>query len=180
MQGILALRPGITPAPGLPCARGCSTAPKAPLCKGSWHGVAVTEGLLVQTMEIVSSRLSASRSHRRVTARTARRRGVPFTRVKGTKTRLGLRPKTPLTAKLRLDTNDVNIVRTAPRIRSQGACGAFYFGCSRGRIKITPYKRRLIPLREAVALAFRAGCTDASGVSGSSPSDFWLLFFTEK
>ena len=24
------------------------------------------------------------------------------------------------------------------------------------------------------------GCTDASGVSGSSPSDFWLLFFTEK
>ena len=27
---------------------------------------------------------------------TARRRGVPFTRVKGTKTRLGLRPKTPV------------------------------------------------------------------------------------
>ena len=55
---------------------------------------------------IVCSRLSASRSHRRVKACTARRRGVPFTRVKGTKTRLGLCPKTPLTLKLRLDTND--------------------------------------------------------------------------
>ena len=43
----------------------------------------------------IGSRLSASRSHRRVTACTARRRGVPFTCVKGTKTHLGLRPKTP-------------------------------------------------------------------------------------
>ena len=37
-------------------------------------------------------------------------------------------PQDPLTLKLRLDTNDVNIVRTAPQIRSQGACGAFYWG----------------------------------------------------
>ena len=44
---------------------------------------------------IVCSRLSASRSHRRVKACTARRRGVPFVRTKGTKIRLGLRPKTP-------------------------------------------------------------------------------------
>ena len=44
---------------------------------------------------IVCSRLSASRSHRKVTVCTPRRRGVPFTRVKGTKTRLGLCPKTP-------------------------------------------------------------------------------------
>ena len=43
----------------------------------------------------VCSRLSAPRSHRRVTACTARRRGVPFVRTKGTKTRLGLCPKTP-------------------------------------------------------------------------------------
>ena len=50
-----------------------------------------------------------------------------------------------------------SIVRTAPQIRSQGACGAFYFGFSRNRIKNQPYQRRLIPLREAVALAFRAG-----------------------
>ena len=35
----------------------------------------------------IGSRLSASRSHRRVTACTARRRGVPFTCVKGTKIR---------------------------------------------------------------------------------------------
>ena len=66
-------------------------------------------------------------------------------------------PQDPLTLKLRLDTNDVNIVRTAPQIRSQGACGAFYFGFSRNSIKNRPYKRRLIPLREAVDLAFRAG-----------------------
>ena len=44
----------------------------------------------------VFGRLKAARSHQRVTAGTARRRGVPFTRVKGTKTRLGLCPKTPL------------------------------------------------------------------------------------
>ena len=42
----------------------------------------------------------------------------------------------PPNAKLRLDTNDVNIVRTAPQIRSQGACGAFYVGFSRNQIKI--------------------------------------------
>ena len=41
---------------------------------------------------------------------------------------LGAVPQDPLTLKLRLDTNDVNIVRTAPQIRSQGACGAFYVG----------------------------------------------------
>ena len=41
---------------------------------------------------------------------------------------LGAVPQDPLTLKLRLDTNDVNIVRTAPQIRSQGVCGAFYFG----------------------------------------------------
>ena len=39
---------------------------------------------------------AAGRSHQRVAACTARRRGVPFTRVKGTKTRLGRCPKTPV------------------------------------------------------------------------------------
>ena len=58
---------------------------------------------------------------------------------------LGAVPQDPLTLKLRLDTNDVNIVRTAPQIRSQGACGAFYFGPSRDQIKNQPYKRRLAP-----------------------------------
>ena len=38
-----------------------------------------------------------------------------------------------------------SIVRTAPQIRSQGACGAFYFGPSRNQIKNQPYKRRLAP-----------------------------------
>ena len=39
----------------------------------------------------------------------------------------------------------------------KSACGAFYARFSRNQIKNQPYKRRLIPLREAVALAFRAG-----------------------
>ena len=37
------------------------------------------------------------------------------------------------------------LIRTAPQIRSQGACGAFYFVFCRNRIKNQPYKRRLAP-----------------------------------
>ena len=50
---------------------------------------------LQKILEKVCNRLTASRSHREVTVCTARRRGVPFVRTKGTKIRLGLRPKTP-------------------------------------------------------------------------------------
>ena len=50
---------------------------------------------LQKILEQVCNRLTASRSHREVTVCTARRRGVPFVRTKGTKIRLGLRPKTP-------------------------------------------------------------------------------------
>ena len=53
-------------------------------------------GIYYDILGRVGGRLAAGRSHRRVTACTPRRRGVPFTRVKGTKTRLGLCPKTPL------------------------------------------------------------------------------------
>ena len=35
-------------------------------------------------------------------------------------------------------------------------------------------------LREAVALAFRAGCTDASGSWGAAPSVFWFLLYAQK
>ena len=56
-----------------------------------------------------------------------------------------------------------SIVRTAPQIRSQGACGAFYFGPSRNQIKNQPYKRRLAPDPGSRPLAFRSGRTDASG-----------------
>ena len=62
--------------------------------------------------------------------------GAYFCSCKSRQNTLGAVPQGPLAAKLRLDTNDVNIVRTAPQIRSQGACGAFYFGYSRDRIKI--------------------------------------------
>ena len=106
---------------------------------------------------------SAGRSHRRVTACTPTRRGKvcgrltasrrlcrvqsrygspprrSFCLYKRNQNTLGAVPQDPLTLKLRLDTNDVNIVRTAPQIRSQGACGAFYFGYSRDRIKINTF-----------------------------------------
>ena len=61
--------------------------------------------------------------------------GAYFCSCKSRQNTLGAVPQGPLAAKLRLDTNDVNIVRTAPQIHSQGACGAFYFGYSRDRIK---------------------------------------------
>ena len=37
-----------------------------------------------------------------------------------------------------------SIVRTAPQIRSQGACGAFYVSSCRNQIKNQPYKRRRV------------------------------------
>ena len=133
---------------------------------------------------------SAGRSHRRVTACTPTRRGKvccrlsasrrlcrvqsrygspprrSFCSYKRNQNTLGAVPQDPLTLKLRLDTNDVDIVRTAPQIRSQGACGAFYFGPSRDQIKNQPYKRRLAPDPGSRPLAFRSGRTDASGSRG--------------
>ena len=72
---------------------------------------------------------------------------------------LGAVPQDPLTLKLRLDTNDVNIVRTAPQIRSQGACGAFYFGPSRNQIKNQPYKRRRVGRNLRLSRADPALCS---------------------
>ena len=72
---------------------------------------------------------------------------------------LGAVPQDPLTLKLRLDTNDVNIVRTAPQIRSQGACGAFYFGFCRDRIKNQPYKRRRVGRNLRLSRADPALCS---------------------
>ena len=89
-------------------------------------------------------------------------------------------PRDPLPAKLRLDTNDAlaSSVRRR-RYALKVPAAHFYVGFSRNKIKITPYKRRLIPLREYEMFPGGGG-SDASGVSGSSPSDFWLLFFIEK
>ena len=58
---------------------------------------------------------------------TARRRGVPFTRVKGTKTRLGLCPKTPVACSAGYGLNfggSRNSIRTAHRIAPKVAAGA--------------------------------------------------------
>ena len=88
---------------------------------------------------------SASRRLCRVQSRYGSPPRRSFCSYKRNQNTLGAVPQDPLTLKLRLDTNDVNIVRTAPQIRSQGACGAFYFGFCRDRIKNQPYKHRLAP-----------------------------------
>ena len=57
---------------------------------------------------------------------TARRRGVPFTRVKGTKTRLGLCPKTPVAGCAGyglLSSGSRKSIRTAHRIAPKVATG---------------------------------------------------------
>ena len=51
------------------------------------------------------------------------------------------------------------IVRTAPQIRSQGACGAFYFGFCRDRIKNQPYKRRRVGRNLRLSRADPALCS---------------------
>ena len=61
--------------------------------------------------------------------------GRSFYSCKRNQNTLGAVPQDPLTLKLRLDTNDVNIVRTAPQIRSQGACGAFDLDAAETELK---------------------------------------------
>ena len=83
---------------------------------------------------------SAGISHKRVTAGTARRRGVPFTRVKGTKTRLGLRPKTPVAGCAGYGLiygRSRKSIRTAHRIAPKVACGS-----------ICPFPPPPVPWRE--------------------------------
>ena len=76
---------------------------------------------------------------------------------------LGAVPQDPLTLKLRLDTDwtfQLPLKSRSVRRRRYALkvpAAAFYARFSRNQIKNQPYKRRLIPLREAVALAFRAG-----------------------
>ena len=50
-------------------------------------------------------------------------------------------------------------IRTAPQIRSQGACGAFYFGYSRDQIKNQPYKRRRVGRNLRLSRADPALCS---------------------
>ena len=59
-----------------------------------------------------------------MTACTARRRGVPFVRTKGTKIRLGLCPKTPLPLSCGWIRTMRSIVRTAHRYAPKVAAGA--------------------------------------------------------
>ena len=61
-----------------------------------------------------------------MTAGTARRRGVPFVRTKGTKIRLGLRPKTPTRRSPPARKAKATASRSGIRRRLYGAAGAFY------------------------------------------------------
>ena len=51
------------------------------------------------------------------------------------------------------------IVRTAPQIRSQGACGAFYVSSCRNQIKNQPYKRRRVGRNLRLSRADPALCS---------------------
>ena len=148
-------------------------------CSSAWRG-------------IVFGRLAASRSHRRVTTCTPRRRGVPFVRTRRrglcsmsgrypygignpptlrrssfpqralrpagdpNQNTLGAVPQDPLTLKLRLDT----LSRCLRRI---------LFWLCRNRIKITPYKRRLIPFQEAALWLSGRDVPTRYGFLGRSP-----------
>ena len=85
--------------------------------------------------------------------------GLASRRGPHTKTRLGLCPKTPLTLSCGWIRTMRSIVRTAPQIRSQGACGAFYFGPSRDQIKNQPYKRRRVGRNLRLSRADPALCS---------------------
>ena len=61
-----------------------------------WDKLGDFGGGLAGIREKACNRLTAGRAFYKVIICTACRRGVPFTRVKGTKTRLGRCPKTPV------------------------------------------------------------------------------------
>ena len=61
--------------------------------------------------------------------------GLASRRGPHTKTRLGLCPKTPLTLSCGWIRTMRSIVRTAPQIRSQGACGAFDLDAAETELK---------------------------------------------
>ena len=116
---------GTAPPRRLPCVRGAPHH-SLPFVKGGGER-SEPEGLPTQTMPSFISP-SAARSFTKGIHLYAYPAGAYFCSCKSRQNTLGAVPQDPLTLKLRLDTNDVNIVRTAPQIRSQGACGAFYFG----------------------------------------------------
>ena len=68
--------------------------------------------------------------------------------------------------------------RICPLPRSGG--GGLYLQSLHKNAPAAPYKRRLIPLREAVALAFRAGGLRRVGVLGRSPKRILVPFVRTK
>ena len=99
--------------------------------------------------------------------------GLASRRGPHTKTRLGLCPKTPYPLscgwiRINFSATAEKLIRTAPQIRSQGACGAFYFVFCRNRIKNQPYKRRLAP-DPGVRSASGRGVSTRCGSLGRSP-----------
>ena len=128
---------------------------KPPLCKGRWHGAAVTEGLSVDTMtwfylsfptEPVCSRLAAGRRFCRVQSQYAYPAGAYFCSCKSRQNTLGAVPQGPLTLKLRLDTNDALASSVQRRRYALKVPAAHFILAPAGtELKLTPYKRRLAP-----------------------------------
>ena len=102
---------------------------------------------------------------------TARRRGVPFTRVKGTKTRLGLRPKTPVAGCAGYGLicgRSRKSIRTAHRIALKVACGS-----------ICPFPPPPFPRRERgpdglTSAGRQFGARGMFGLAESQAADPWL------
>ena len=116
---------------------------------------------------------------------TARRGGLPFAPAKGSKTGQRGTKLSPLQTPLTLSCGWIRtmqgIVRTAPQIRSQGACGAFYFGFCRDRIKCAcgSLSASSNPAPGIRSVSGRGG-SDASGSWGAAPSVFWFLLYAQK
>ena len=87
----------------------------------------------------------------------------------------------PLLSLAVLDTNDAKHRPYCAQIRSQGACGAFYFGFCRDRIKRAcgSLSASSNPAPGIRSVSGRGG-SDASGSWGAAPSVFWFLLYAQK
>ena len=132
----------------------------------------------------VGGRLAASRSLIQGLVSTARRGGLPFAPAKGSKTGQRGTKLSPLQTPLTLSCGWIRtmqgIVRTAPQIRSQGACGAFYLDSAGAELNApaAPYQRRLIPLRKYEV--FPGGGAPTRRGLGAQPQAYFGSFCTHK
>ena len=134
----------------------------------------------------VGGRLAASRSLIQGLVSTARRGGLPFAPAKGSKTGQRGTKLSPLQTPLTLSCGWIRtmqgIVRTAPQIRSQGACGAFYFGFCRDRIKCAcgSLSASSNPAPGSRCFGFPGGGAPTRRGLGAQPQAYFGSFCTHK